>query len=202
MAFHKPSLMRRRYGRTFGDHQSCDWNKPLGICSKRVASWWRLLFLGAILFLNPTFFERWVASRWQRAAFTIAILTTATALAVGRDHYRPAQLAGALAAISGAWLVFAAMKRWGNKPHNTVKLLVDASLTIYLLHHPIIVALGIVTAKTSFSPFAEWLGVMFATYALSLGGYMLISRVPFLFFFQWSTTFEHARSPFSKHRDG
>lgn len=74
------------------------------------------------------------------------------------------------------------MKRWGNKPHNTVKLLVDASLTIYLLHHSIIVALGIVTAKTSFSPFAEWLGVMFATYALSLGGYMLICRVPFLFF--------------------
>lgn len=138
--------------------------------------------VGAVLYLSPPFFERWVTWRWQRAVSALVIIAAATALAVSRDHYRPALLASAGAAISGAWLVLAAMKRWGDAPNKQVKLLVDASLTIYLLHHPIIVALGLVTARISLPPAVEWAAVSVATGALSFGGYLLLRRVPILFF--------------------
>ncbi len=138
--------------------------------------------LGAALFLQPDFLGRWLTWRWWRAGVIVAIIAVTVPLTIQGNHYRPAMVAGACSAIGGAWLVLAAMRQWGDAPSTRVKLFVDASLTIYLVHHPIILALGLFTATTAWPPELEWLAVTLITAMLSLGIYLISRQIPALYF--------------------
>ena len=138
--------------------------------------------LGAVLFLQREIFHDWLTWRWSRLAVALSLLVAAVALSRNGDHYRIALLVGWFAAVGGTWMVLAAMKRWGDAPSSSVKLFVDASLTIYLVHHPIIRALGLLTARTTLPAEVEWLAVCVATLALSMGFYLVIRQLPAVFF--------------------
>ncbi len=154
----------------------------LGAMANRLMYNGLFFLIGTGLFLKPAILDAWLKWRWWRAAVVVAIIALTVPLTMGGAHYRPAMVAGACAAIGGAWLVLAAMKRWGDAPSAPVKLVVDASLTIYLVHHPIILALGLVTASISLPVELEWLAVGVTAALLSFAIYLAIRQVPLLYY--------------------
>ncbi|MGI4881186.1 MAG: acyltransferase family protein [Janthinobacterium lividum] len=138
--------------------------------------------LGAGLFLRPEIFDRWLTWSWGRAGVAVAVIVVAVSLVLAGNHYRPGMLMGWIAAIGGAWLVLAAMKRWGDAPSPRVSMFVSASLTVYLVHHPIVLALGVFTPSIPLAPEAKWLAVVMLTLVLSMAFYLVIRRLPVVFY--------------------
>ena len=116
--------------------------------------------------------------RWS----TLLIGLAALAVYAGCDGRpsRPmmamADLGAGIAALSIVASLFALFAKFAARPSAAVRRWVDASFTIYLLHHPIIVALAIWAAGQSFPPIAEWAAICAVTLALSYGAHRLIRR--------------------------
>ncbi|GAB5348505.1 acyltransferase family protein [Alteriqipengyuania sp. 357] len=60
----------------------------------------------------------------------------------------------------------------------TIDRLVDASFTIYLLHHPVVVALAILCIGASLPPLASWLIICVGAFVLPYGAHRLLRRSP------------------------
>lgn len=80
------------------------------------------------------------------------------------------------AAILMSLLAIGIAQRFWNRPDVRVDRIVDASFSIYLLHHPIIYALTMLFILVAWPPVLEFLLVCLATLLLSYGAHRLIRR--------------------------
>lgn len=67
-------------------------------------------------------------------------------------------------------------RRFWNRPDPRVDRIVDASFTIYLLHHPIVIGLATLFLLTDWSPLAEFSLICILAFALSYAAHRLIRR--------------------------
>jgi glucan biosynthesis protein C len=90
-------------------------------------------------------------------------------------------LDGAAAILLSLVLIGIAERFW-NHPDPRIDRIVDASFSIYLLHHPIIYALAALFILMQWPPVLEFLLICLATFALSYGIHRLIRRSPLALF--------------------
>ncbi len=119
---------------------------------------------------------------WQRgwALPALAVITAiAASLLRGRDTtgvelgYNAVDGA---AAVLMSLVVIGIAERFWNRPDPRIDRIVDASFSIYLLHHPIIYALATLFLLTTWPPLLEFLLVCLVTSVLSYTAHRLIRR--------------------------
>ena len=86
------------------------------------------------------------------------------------------------AAILLSFVLIGVAERFWNRPDPRIDRIVDASFSIYLLHHPIIYALAALLILTHWPPVVEFLLICLTTFALSYGLHRLIRRSPLALF--------------------
>lgn len=87
-----------------------------------------------------------------------------------------------VAAILLSFVLIGIAERLWNRPDPRIDRIVDASFSIYLLHHPIIYALAAVFILAEWPPVAEFFLICLATFAFSYGIHRLIRRSPLALF--------------------
>jgi glucan biosynthesis protein C len=60
----------------------------------------------------------------------------------------------------------------------SIDRLVDASFTIYLLHHPVVVGLAIMCISAALPPLASWLAICLGAFALPYAAHRLLRHSP------------------------
>lgn len=88
---------------------------------------------------------------------------------------------GAAAVMASRLLIGYAHAHW-NRPDERVGRLVDASFTIYLLHHPIIYVLAVAFIPLSWPPVIEFLVIGLGAGLLSYGAHRMMRRSPLALF--------------------
>ena len=74
--------------------------------------------------------------------------------------------------------ILALLMRSVRKGSAMLDRLVDASLTVYLLHHPVVIALAIVCIGASLPPLLSWLTICLGAFALPYATHRLLRRSP------------------------
>ncbi|MDH4440884.1 MAG: acyltransferase family protein [Rhizobium sp.] len=135
--------------------------------------------IGALLRAVPYLRPLVVWQHGWRLPLTASVAALVAALLRGRTGLGLELLyntADAVAAIlMSAWLIGWANRFW-NRPARTVDRIVDASFTIYLLHHPLIYGLVTVFLLVAWPPVIEFLVVCLLTLALSYAMHRLLRR--------------------------
>jgi glucan biosynthesis protein C len=147
--------------------------EPLGITQPlRLVSYFPYFAAGMLMyrveFIRRVFFQINVPT-----LLVIAVPLAMAAAYVHAEHPRVAIEGGALVEILAKWMlvsgVIGAFLRWGSAPSRTVNLLADASYTVYLFHHAIVVALGILLMPVVVAgPYVKFLLVASATLLITL----------------------------------
>jgi glucan biosynthesis protein C len=126
-------------------------------------------FFGVAARRNPAILARLTRpDRWTPAVGLVA-------LAVYCLYWQPrdrveqfeTMFAGAVAALCVMQALLAFLARRFDRPSPLVDRLVDASFTIYLFHHPIVVALAIALLPVHFPPLLELVTICIAAMAIS-----------------------------------
>lgn len=133
---------------------------------------------------NPQAFARLLRPSLAMAIIGLFALSLNLGLPNDGSHFDVAR-GYALDAISSVALVqvaMAAAARFLDRESATVRKLVDASLTIYLVHHPIIIALVALTAGMALPPIPAWAAICMITLALSYGIHALLRHSPLLLY--------------------
>lgn len=74
--------------------------------------------------------------------------------------------------------ILALLLRLFSKPSARVDRLVDASFTIYLLHHPVVVGLAILCITAAVPPLLAWVAICLGAFALPYAAHRMIRRSP------------------------
>ncbi|MBB5275825.1 glucan biosynthesis protein C [Rhizobium rosettiformans] len=141
--------------------------------------------VGATLRSAPAIRKAFVWQKgWQLP--TIAITTAVLAsLLRGRGASEIEALYNAVdgaAAILLSLVVIGIAERFWNRPDARVDRIVDASFTIYLLHHPIIYGLATIGLLVHWPPLLEFLLICLVTLVLSYAAHRLIRLSPLALF--------------------
>lgn len=118
---------------------------------------------------------RW--SLWIAAGAAVIIIVAVQAL----------QGAGAIGKIAGtggtafsgllmAHVVLSGSRRWLSKPRSLISTFVAGAMVIYIVHHPILLALTILFFDVALPPVVEFAMIALLTIAFSFGCYLLVSR--------------------------
>lgn len=83
-----------------------------------------------------------------------------------------------LSSVCLAQTILALLMRWVRSGSALLDRLVDASLTIYLLHHPVVVGLAILCVGASLPPLAAWLTICLGAFALPYAAHRVVRRSP------------------------
>lgn len=117
-------------------------------------------------------------SGWALPALAVAAAILASLLR-GRTTIELEILYNAMdgaAAILASFVAIGFAERFWNRPDARIVRIVDASFSIYLLHHPIIYALSTLFLVVAWPPVAEFAVVCLATFVLSYSAHRLIRR--------------------------
>lgn len=87
-----------------------------------------------------------------------------------------------IAGFSMAHVLLAAASRWFDSPRPIIRVAVDASFTVYLVHHPIVVLLAFAFMSVKAAPVIEFAAIIVIATALSLAAHRLVSSRPELLF--------------------
>jgi len=85
-----------------------------------------------------------------------------------------------LSSVCLAQTILALLMRAVRKGSAMLDRLVDASLTIYLLHHPVVIGLAIICIGASLPPLLSWLAICLGAFALPYAAHRLLRRSPLL----------------------
>lgn len=121
---------------------------------------------------------------WALPAFGIAAAVLASLLR-GRETAALAiahNAVDAAAALVLSLVLIGIAERFWNRPDPRVERIVDASFSIYLLHHPLIIGLSTPFFLVGWPPILEFLLVCLGTFLLSYGIHRLIRRSPLALF--------------------
>ena len=140
--------------------------------------------LGAVARCNPATFARLRTWSWPTAALGLAaaVAYVATYHAQDRPHIVIEVMSAGFAAVCISQALLALLARIADRAIPAVDRLVDASFSIYLFHHPIIIALALMLVPVRFPPLVEWIAICLATLALSYGLHRLLRRSTLLLF--------------------
>ncbi len=74
--------------------------------------------------------------------------------------------------------ILAVLMRLVRARSESIDRLVDASFTIYLLHHPVVVGLAIMCISAALPPLASWLAICLGAFALPYAAHRLLRHSP------------------------
>uniref|UniRef100_A0A7C1SVB0 Glucan biosynthesis protein C n=1 Tax=Agrobacterium albertimagni TaxID=147266 RepID=A0A7C1SVB0_9HYPH len=141
--------------------------------------------IGAVLRASPDIRQALVWTKgYGLPAFGVAAAILAAALRgveAGTWGVAYDALDDAAAILLSVVLIGIAERFW-NRPDPRIDRIVDASFSIYLLHHPIIYALAALFILMQWPPVLEFLLICLTTFALSYGIHRLIRRSPLALF--------------------
>ncbi len=133
---------------------------------------------GAWLRLAPALFARF--QQFDPAVLLggagAALLNAALWQATTRPLIAIDILAEAVAAVCLTQAILALLGQFVTRASAPVDRMVDASFTIYLLHHPIVVALAIAFTFVPWPPLVEWAAICAIALGLSYGAHRLVRR--------------------------
>jgi glucans biosynthesis protein C len=134
--------------------------------------------VGFAAMADPRLADGWVRRGW----FAIPLAVVATA-AAPRLPGAAGELAGHIAVpwrdLAAAWTILLLFRRLAVRPSVGWRYLSDASYTIYLLHHPIVLVMGLVLLSTALPVGLKFAAVCGTAVALSLiVHHFLVLRVP------------------------
>lgn len=115
---------------------------------------------------------------WQMPALAIITAISASLLR-GREGEALAisyEVMDGLASILMSFTIIGIAERFWNRPDPRIDRIVDASFTIYLLHHPIIYGLATIFLLPDWSPLVEFTLICVLTFVLSYGAHRLLRR--------------------------
>lgn len=125
--------------------------------------------LGVAIRRNPALFERF--RRWNWPTAMIGMLALVCSVLSEHLPGHAGQVAWfvsePLAAVCLSQALLALFARIADRPFPLVDRLVDASFSIYLFHHTVIVALSLLVLDTGMGPVASWFAICAATLAIS-----------------------------------
>lgn len=161
------------------------YEEPLGITEPmRLASYFPYFAAGMIMFradaMRVAFFRPNVVVLWLMA---VPLSMLAAYMQVG--HGRLTTESGAVLDILAKWMlvsaVIGAFQRWASVPSTAGNFMSEASYTVYLFHHLIVVALGILLIPLAIGPYLKFLLVASGTLILAACIHLyLIRPVPML----------------------
>lgn len=133
---------------------------------------------------NPLVFDRLLRPSLLMAIIGLLALSLNLGLPNDGSHFDVARgyALDAISSVALVQVVMAAAARFLDRESAVVRKLVDASLTIYLVHHPIIIGLVALTAGMMLPPFPAWAAICVLTLALSYGIHSLLRRSPLLLY--------------------
>lgn len=133
---------------------------------------------------NPLAFARLLRPSLFMAIIGLLALSLSIALPNDGSHFDVARgyALDAMSSVALVQVVMAAAARFLDRESPLVRKLVDASLTIYLVHHPIIIGLVALSAGMALPPFPAWAAICVLTLGLSYGIHSLLRRSPLLLY--------------------
>ncbi|MFO1503353.1 MAG: acyltransferase family protein [Steroidobacteraceae bacterium] len=154
--------------------------KPFGIIEPlRLASYFPYFAAGMLMYRADVI---------RRAFFGLnapAMLAVAVPLSMAASYLhagssRAAIESGALVEIFAKWMlvsgVIGAFQRWASRPGRLGNLLADASYTVYLFHHSVVVALGILVMPLAVGPYLKFVGVTVGTLVVTAAIHQYVIR--------------------------
>ena len=84
----------------------------------------------------------------------------------------------ALSSLCLTQTILALLMRVVTRDSKTIDALVDASFTIYLLHHPVVIGLAIACIAASLPPVLAWLAICLGAFVVPFGVHRLLRRSP------------------------
>jgi len=144
-----------------------------------------LVFLvGALLAFRPSWLDAFTRPRWP--VWLLALLA-ATAMAVCQDAEGAASRAASyflmpIVGILFAHLLLSASRRWLDRSTPLSRAMVDAAMTMYLVHVVIVLWLAVAFLAIPLPPEVEILVIVAVSGALSYGFHRVIRRSPLLLF--------------------
>lgn len=134
--------------------------------------------IGLLCALAPALRDELERFRWSNALAALAALSVYAMLDGNgaRAAMIAADVAAGIAALSITACLFALLARALARPSPTVRRWVDASLTIYLVHHPLVVAMALAAAFMALPPLLEWAAITGAVLALSYAAHRIVTR--------------------------
>ena len=145
-----------------------------------VATFLPFFACGVALRRSPALWDRF--SKLDPAIAVIGLLALALHIGLWADQSRLGIVLDMLFdALSSACLVqtiLALLLRLASKPSARIDRLVDASFTIYLLHHPVVVGLAILCITAAVPPLLAWVAICLGAFALPYAAHRLLRRSP------------------------
>lgn len=135
------------------------------------------LYYGAFFLLGVALQRRRGLLNWfqsfSAANLVVAIVAPVLCVMAARSASHLAQTSlmffQSISAICIARVLFWAAMRFMQQPNRGIKRGADAAFTVYLIHHPIVAALGFLCLWMQFPPLLAWSGIVVLTTILSLG---------------------------------
>ena len=150
----------------------------------RVASYAPGFAVGLLIAARPQVFTRMLQLRWWSAAAALC-----TAGVVAFTTYRFGRVGSlvtfALSPAAGvlmAHLLFALTHRYLAHPSQRTVWVAQSSFTVYLIHHPIVVLLGLAFLGVNLPPVVEYAVIVLITAALSLAAHAVVRSSGVLMF--------------------
>lgn len=140
--------------------------------------------LGAVVRCNPATFARFRTWHWPTALLGMIGVAAyvATYHSLDRPHIVVEVMSAGFAGVCVSQAILALLARFADRPSPTVDKLVDASFSIYLFHHPIVVAAALLLVPIALPPLIEWSGICLAALALSYAMHRVLRRHPLIRF--------------------
>lgn len=159
--------------------------------------------LGIAARRNPALFDRMKRWDWPTAVLGLASLLAFSVNWRAETNFQMGVelLSGGVAAICVTQTLLALLARIADRPIPLVGRLVDASFSIYLFHHPIIIVLVIALLPLGMAPLLEWVLVCLVTLAISYALHRAIARSALLLFVFNGVPLGKQRGPLSSPAD-
>lgn len=139
---------------------------------------------GTILYLFPPLLERFTTP-YRLVLLAGAVFIVVHIFAWQHDDMRN-RVIRAICNTTGGLLIaqsiVAGLRRFLSHESRPIRRFVDASFTVYLLHQPVIAALGFAFLFVSWWPVAEIAAIIPLTLAITIGAHLLLSRSRVLLF--------------------
>lgn len=139
---------------------------------------------GALLWLVPSFFTRFVDGRAHAVGIMFAVLALGALALLPRDTVGtfPQAAAAYLGGLIGTWLTLNLAFRYLDQSNPIVDFYVDGALTIYLTHMLFAIGFGILIVDRLGNSIAEWLLIVILTFASSTVFYAIVRKIPILYY--------------------
>ena len=139
-----------------------------------------LFALGVAMRRSPALWNRF--ARFDPAVAFIGLLALVLHVGLWEDRSTIGMtldiLFDGLSSVCLVQTILALLLRLFSKPSARVDRMVDASFTIYLLHHPVVVGLAIVCITAAVPPLLAWIAICLGAFALPYAAHRLVRRSP------------------------